>query len=69
MGNYNDNICLEDKVIDDYLIPNNIGEFKTADVPTTPYEIYKPYTEAFINTILLDKDFESTWDSTYKTRS
>ena len=67
MGNYNNDVCIEDRVIDEYLIPDNIGEFRTADVPTTPYEKYVPYTEAFVNTILLEKDFESSRDSTYKT--
>jgi len=67
MGNYNDNVCLEDKIIDKYLIPNNIGEFRTAEVPTAPYEKYMPYTEDFVNTILAEDDFESDWDSIYKT--
>lgn len=63
MSNYDwSMISIEDEVIDNYLLPNNIGEFKTAEVSTIPYEKYIPYTQDFINTLLIEKDFESNWD-------
>lgn len=66
MGDYYPELCREDIVIDEYLIPNNIGEFRTAEVPTIPYEKYIPYTQQFINTILSDEKIECNWDTTYK---
>jgi hypothetical protein len=48
---------LEDVIIDDHLIPQNIGEFKLNKVPVTPYESLVPYTDEFIHTILLEDDF------------
>ena len=61
-----DKIALDDVIIDDYLIPQNIGEFKMNNVPVSPYESLVPYTDEFINTILFEDDFEVKSDSTKK---
>jgi hypothetical protein len=61
-----DRIALEDVIIDDHLIPQNIGEFKLNKVPVTPYESLVPYTDEFIHTILLEDDFAVKWDSIKK---
>lgn len=58
--------CVEDKIIDDYLVPQNIGEFKLNNVATSPYQSLLPYMPQFINTILLEEDFTVARDSTYK---
>lgn len=55
-------ICVEDRVIDEVLIPRNIGEFRANNVPMIPYQKYVSYTDAFINTFLLEDDIETTWD-------
>lgn len=59
-------VALEDDVIDNYLIPQNMSEFKLNDVSTIPYEKLIPYTDQFINTILCDKSIIIVNDSTYK---
>ncbi|MCF7834879.1 hypothetical protein K9M48_02375 [Candidatus Gracilibacteria bacterium] len=66
LGQYRggDNMVTEDKVIDEYLIPRNIGEFKTSGVDVVPYSDYLKYTDAFVNTILLEEDFETNRDET-----
>lgn len=61
-----DKIALEDVILDDYLIPQNIGEFKMNKVPVSPYESLVPYTDECINTILFEDDFEIKSDSTKK---
>jgi hypothetical protein len=58
-----DVIALDDIIIDDYLIPQNITEFKISNVPTKPYEFLVPYTDSFIHTVLSDEKFEIKADS------
>lgn len=58
--------AIEDIIIDDYLIPQNVWELKMNNVPVSPYESLVPYTDEFINTILLEDDFEIKADSTKK---
>jgi hypothetical protein len=53
-------------VIDQYFIPQNLSEFQTLNIPTTPYQKYIEYTDDFINTILLEKDFTAKWDTASK---
>lgn len=59
-----DAVALDDVIIDDYLIPQNITEFKISKAPTKPYEFLVPYTDNFIHTVLSDEDFEVKADST-----
>ncbi len=61
-----DNMVTEDKVIDEYLIPRNIWEFKTSWVDVVPYSKYLEYTDEFINTILLEEDRETNRDASTK---
>ncbi|MFZ2151172.1 MAG: hypothetical protein WAZ12_05045 [Candidatus Absconditicoccaceae bacterium] len=58
---------IEDIVIDDYIIAKDRGEFRTLGINTTPYSQYLKHTDAFINTILLEKDFETNRDESLKT--
>jgi len=59
--------CIQDRIIDEYLIPQNIWEFRINNIATAPYQNLLPYLDNFINTILLEKDFETTRNAKYKT--
>lgn len=61
-----DSMVIEDKIIDEYLIPRNIWEFKISWVDIVPYSKYLKYTDAFINTILLEEDWETNRDASVK---
>lgn len=58
---------IEDIIIDDYIVAKDKWEFRTLWINTTPYSQYLEYTDAFINTILLEKDFETNRDESLKT--
>lgn len=62
-----DNMVTEDNIIDNYLIPRNIWEFRMSWINTTPYSKYLKYTDAFVNTILLQEDWETNRDESIKT--
>jgi len=62
-GYWSDISPVEDVVIDEYIISKDKWEFNTLWINTTPYSQYLQYTDAFINTILLEKDFETNRDA------
>ena len=54
---------VEDIIIDDYIITKDRSEIGALWIDSHPYARYLQYTDAFINTILLDKDFETNRDA------
>ncbi len=58
--------CVEDCIIDDYLVPQNIGEFKLNQVPVKPYQRFLPYVDEFKNTLLLENNIRIKGDSAYR---